>query len=103
MWGIQPKTPGFGVVEIKPQMGKLKNSSIVVPTIKGQIKAEFTKINVRLTTYSIELPANMVGEFSLNLSSEDVVTLNGETVNTSFGSVRIEPGVNNIQVKINSF
>ena len=33
MWGIQPKTAGFGVVEIKPQMGKLRNSSIVLPTM----------------------------------------------------------------------
>jgi hypothetical protein len=103
MWGIQPKTPGFSVVEIKPQMGALKNCSIVVPTIKGQIKAEFEKINNRLTNYSIELPANMVGEFSVKFSPEDVVSLNGEIVNTSFGSVRLEPGVNKIQVKINSF
>ncbi len=103
MWGIQPVTPGFGVVEINPQMGNLKNSTIVVPTIRGQIKGEFEKINNLLTNYSIELPANMLGEFSVNLSSEDVVTLNGETINTSFGSVRLNPGVNKIQVKINSF
>lgn len=52
------------------------------------IKAEYKKANPRLSNYLIELPANMVGEFSVNLSSEDVVTINGETVNPSFGSVR---------------
>jgi alpha-L-rhamnosidase len=103
MWGIQPLTPGFGRVKIKPQMGTLKDSFIEVPTIKGQIKGEFVKANNRLTKYSIELPANVVGEFIVPLSSEEVVTLNGETVNTSFGSIRLHPGVNNIVIQVNSF
>lgn len=103
LWGIQPKTPGFGVVSIKPQMGSLKNSSIKVPTIKGEIKAEYKKHNNRYSSFSIELPANMVGEFSLNLKSEDVVILNGETVNLSFGTIRLQPGVSKIECRINSF
>jgi arylsulfatase A-like enzyme len=103
MWGIKPITPGFGLVEIKPQMGKLKNSSITVPTIKGQIKGEFKKANARLSKYSLELPANMIGKFSVKLSSEDVVTLNGETVNPEFGSVRLNPGMNEIVIQVNSF
>ena len=103
LWGILPKTPGFGSVEIKPQMGNLKYSSIVVPTIRGQIKGEFRKINTRLSEYMLELPANMIGEFGVKLSSEDVVTLNGETVNLMFGSVRLNPGVNKILIKVNSF
>lgn len=103
MWGIQPITAGFGTVEIAPQMGSLKNSSVVLPTIRGQIKGEYIKVNNRLTKYAIELPANMVGEFKAKLSSEDVVTLNGETVNPAFGTIRLTPGMNNIEVKINSF
>lgn len=103
IWGIQPKTPGFGVVEIRPQMGRLKNSSITVPTIRGQIKGEFKKLSGRLSEYMIELPANTIGEFSLKLASEDVVTLNNETVNTSFGSVRLNPGMNKITIQVNSF
>jgi arylsulfatase A-like enzyme len=103
LWGIQPKTPGFGVVTIHPQMGSLKNSTIVVPTIKGQIKGEYKRVNARLTQYSIEIPANMVGEFNAGFSAEDVVTVNGETVNLSFGSIRLHPGVNEIEVKVNSF
>nr|WP_319509486.1 family 78 glycoside hydrolase catalytic domain [uncultured Draconibacterium sp.] len=103
MWGIQPETPGFGAVQVKPQMGNLKNSSIKVPTIKGEIKADFKKMNARMSTYAIELPANMIGEFSVKLSSEDVVTLNGQTVNPVFGSIRLNPGVNNISIQVNSF
>jgi arylsulfatase A-like enzyme len=103
LWGIQPKTPGFGVVSIKPQMGSLKSSSIAVPTIKGQIKGEFKRVNARLAQYSIEIPANMVGEFEAGFSAEDVVTVNGEKVNLSFGTIRLNPGVNEIEIKVNSF
>ncbi|NOR76130.1 MAG: family 78 glycoside hydrolase catalytic domain, partial [Draconibacterium sp.] len=99
LWGIQPKTPGFGVARIKPQMGNLKNSEIVVPTIKGQIKAKYKKINNRLTEYIIELPANMIGEFYIDLSPQDVATLNGEIVNLSFGNIQLNPGVNNIEIR----
>ncbi len=103
LWGIQPKTPGFEEVSIKPQMSSLKNSSIKVPTIRGEIKGEYIRVNNRLTQYQIELPANMVGEFSAGFTAEDVVTLNGESVNLSFGSVRLEPGKNEIEIRINSF
>ena len=84
-------------------MGKLKNSSIKVPTIKGEIKAGFKKVNARMSEYTIELPANVIGEFGVKLTSEDVVTLNGETVNPVFGSIRLNPGVNRISIKVNSF
>ncbi|MCD6354277.1 MAG: hypothetical protein J7L95_01900, partial [Prolixibacteraceae bacterium] len=103
LWGIQPKTPGFGVVSVNPQMGNLKNSSIIVPTIKGQIKGEYKRVNNRLTHYSIELPANMAGELGINFSSNAVVSLNSNPVNISFGTIRLAPGVNNIEIRINSF
>jgi len=103
LWGIQPKTPGFGQVSIQPRMGNLESSSITVPTIKGQIKAQYKKPSARITNYTIELPANMTGEFSMDFSAQAVVSLNGESVNLSFGSIRLGPGINHIEVKINSF
>ena len=39
----------------------------------------------------------------MDLTSEDVVTLNGDIVNSSFGSVRLNPGVNKIVIEVNSF
>jgi len=103
LWGIQPEKPGFEVVSIRPQMSSLKHSSIKMPTIRGEIKGEYKRVNNRLTQYKIELPANMVGEFNAGFSAEDVVTVNGKPVNLSFGSVRLEPGVNQIEVRVNSF
>lgn len=103
LWGIQPKTPGYGVATIHPQMGVLKHSSIVVPTIKGKIEANYESINQDIKKYTIELPANMLAEFSTSLKSDDVVTLNGKTVDVSFGSIRLYPGVNVIEIRVNSF
>ncbi len=103
LWGIQPEEPGFEVVSINPQMSNLKSSSVKIPTIRGEIKGDYNRVNNRLIQFKIELPANMVGEFNAGFSAEDVVTLNGEPVNLSFGSVRLSPGVNNIEIRINSF
>jgi hypothetical protein len=103
MWGIQPKTPGYDMVTIKPQLSNLKNCSIIVPTIKGQIKANYLKKSKLETEYNIELPGNMIGEFLVNLSSEDELLVNGQSVNTMFKSVRLQPGQNKIEIKINTF
>lgn len=103
LWGIQPKKPGFEVATIKPQMSTLKHSTITVPTIKGAIKGQYKFVNRRLQTYTIEIPANMVAEFELVETSGKVVKLNGEAVSTAFGSIRLMPGVNKIDLVINSF
>lgn len=103
LWGIQPKTPGFGVAVIQPQMGDLTHSRIEVPTLRGIIKAEYQRLGARRQIYTITLPANMVSEFSYPGSPEDVVTLNGASVNLAFGSLRLHPGVNEIDIRINSF
>ena len=103
LWGIQALTPGYGLVSIQPQMGSLKYSSIILPTIKGQIKTEYTKRDAQLTIYTIDLPANMAGEFKMDFSKNTVVSLNGEAVILSFGSIRLNPGLNKIEIKTNSF
>ena len=103
LWGIQPKTAGFGVAQIKPQMSTLKHSKIEVPTIKGNIKGEYNFINNRLQTYKIELPANMVGEFEVIGAAGKEVRLNGQKVSLAFGSIRLAPGINEISLIVNSF
>lgn len=103
LWGIQPKTAGFGVVHIKPQMSTLKHSEIEVPTIRGTIKGEYKFISNRRQTYTIELPANMVAEFEVVNATGKEVKLNGEKVSLAFGSIRLMPGMNEIEMKVNSF
>ena len=103
LWGIQPKTPGYGIASIKPQMGNLQSSFIEVPTIKGNIKGEYKYVNDRLQTYVVEIPANMVAEFAMELSSNKSIHLNGEKVSLAFGAIRLSPGVNKIELVVNSF
>ncbi|MEM6844964.1 MAG: family 78 glycoside hydrolase catalytic domain [Bacteroidota bacterium] len=103
LWGIQPKTPGFDIINIKPQMSKLKQSTIKMPTVKGTITGEYKFVSNRQQRYTIELPANTVAEFSLSNARNAIVTINGETTNPDFGSIRLEPGVNEIEVRVNSF
>ena len=103
LWGIKPKTPGFGIATIKPQMSKLKLSTIEVPTVRGTIKGKYTHNGPRLQTYEIEIPGNMVAEFSLNnLEGKDFIH-NGDKVPPAFESIRLSPGKHIIQLKINSF
>ncbi len=103
LWGIKPKTPGYGIATIKPQMSKLKSSSIVVPTVRGQIKGSYTYGGARLQTYELEIPGNMVAEFSLNgLDGKDLIH-NGEKVPSAYEFVRLSPGKHTIELKINSF
>ncbi|PQJ76562.1 sulfatase-like hydrolase/transferase [Polaribacter glomeratus] len=103
LWGIKPKTAGFGIAAIKPQMSKLKSSSIEVPTVRGTIKASYTFNGPRLQTYEIEIPANMVAEFSLNnLDGKDLLH-NGAKVPAAFELIRLSPGKHIIELKINSF
>jgi len=103
LWGIKPQTAGFGVATIKPQMSTLKNSEIEVPTVRGTIKAKYTYNGKRLQTYEIEIPGNMVAEFSLNdLDGKDLIH-NGEKVPSAFDYIRLAPGKHVIQLKINSF
>ncbi|WP_209403571.1 sulfatase-like hydrolase/transferase [Pseudozobellia sp. WGM2] len=103
LWGIVPKTPGYSVARINPQMGKLKESSIEVPTIKGTIKGEYRHVNNRLQTYTIEIPANMVAEFEVEALANNVIRHNGKKVNSGFESIRLNPGKHNIELVINSF
>ncbi|WP_242085558.1 sulfatase-like hydrolase/transferase [Aestuariivivens sediminis] len=103
LWGIKPKTPGYGIAIIKPQLSKLKYSKIQVPTVRGTIKAEYRYETSSVQTYNLEIPGNTVAEFSLmNLKGTDVIH-NGKKVPTVFDTVRLEPGKHVISLKMNSF
>jgi hypothetical protein len=103
LWGIKPQTAGFAIASIKPQMSKLKSSEIAVPSVRGTIKGKYTYIGKRLQTYEIEIPGNMLAEFSLNDMEEKNLIHNGQKVPATSESIRLTPGKHIIQLKINSF
>ena len=103
MWGIRPKTPGGDIVTIQPQLADLEFTSIEVPFLKGTVKADFKKVNNRVKTYRFTIPANMAAELVLDAAENDTVIVDGSQVNSSFGSIRLEPGEHLVTLRVNSF
>jgi len=100
LWGIQPKTPGFATVQIHPQMGDLKFSTIKTPTLLGSIKGEYKLNSNQLKNYSIELPPKMTGDFILDDAPNKVITLNGKIIKIVGPLIRLNPGVNKLEIKM---
>ncbi|UMB61770.1 hypothetical protein MHL31_06090 [Lutibacter sp. A80] len=96
LWGIQPKTPGYAVAIIQPQLGNLKTSSIIVPTIRGQIKASYVSKDDKTQKYIIDIPANMEVEFVVNLSSK--VKVNNEFKSNQLGVIYLKTGKNIVEI-----
>ncbi|MDR0845065.1 MAG: family 78 glycoside hydrolase catalytic domain [Tannerella sp.] len=84
LMGVEPLTPGCGVVRIKPQISSLSWAKATVPTIRGEIRLA---IENRADRYSIQLtvPANMDAEVYLPLPSSGKyeVRTNGTVIKTS--------------------
>lgn len=98
MWGITPKTPGFKVAEIKPQLSDLKTSKIKVPTKNGFIYAEYNIDINKNATYKIDLPENMEAEFVLT-DSVSKISHNKKKVKKNKSSFMLVSGANIIKLK----
>jgi hypothetical protein len=82
--GIQPLTPGFGEVEIKPQPGSVEHAALTYPTIRGDIEESFDNkrdsFKLRIT-----LPGNTIGHVYLPCrSGSAVVRMDGHVVKVSY-------------------
>ncbi len=95
IWGIEPSEPGYSKAVIKPQFGSLRNSSISVPTIKGNIEANY-KLNDDIREFRITIPSNMECDFVLPLKGDFVVLLNGKAIEAKSGIIKLIQGLNNI-------
>jgi len=98
LWGIQPKTPGYTTVVIRPQMGNLNSSAIKVPTIRGAIKAQYTRHPDDTERYLIEMPANMSGAFYFDGELYTRVVLNGVELDSDLNTIPLQPGVNDLKL-----
>jgi hypothetical protein len=96
MWGITPSQPGFAKVRIAPQLGKLTYSKIKVPTLQGAIHAKFKQTNDNDKEFTIELPANMKGEFVIFQNLNRKILVNNKKVKPRNGVIRLSPGINNV-------
>lgn len=98
MWGITPKTPGFKMAIIKPQLEDLTHSKIKVPTKNGSIHAEYYTVTNKQTIYKIEIPDGMEAEFVLPNDACKVL-LNKKRIKGNKTSFYLKSGVNIIKLK----
>lgn len=96
LWGIRPTAPGFARAEIKPQPGSLKYSAVEVPTIRGNIKAEYKSAGNAGKEYVIFIPANMECDFVLADPDFRVVKLNGKKVKPGINRLPLQSGTNRL-------
>lgn len=97
MWGIRPASPGFSKVIIKPQLSRLLNSSITVPTIRGKISAAYRKMEGS-KEFVISIPGNMECDFVTDSVKYLTITLNGKKIKEGTGILKLEPGTSKIIV-----
>lgn len=71
LMGIEPLTPGFGQVRIKPQPANLPFASVLHPTVRGAVEVTFDNIPGRRFEMTVTLPANMEAEIMLPLTAPE--------------------------------
>jgi alpha-L-rhamnosidase len=98
MWGISPVEQGYAKAIIKPQLSNLKYSKISVPTIRGNIEAEF-KMTGKTREYSITIPGNMKCVFVLPDVRGFSVFLDNKKVDSNEERLILKPGLNKIILK----
>lgn len=64
LMGIEPLSPGFETIIIKPKPASIENASIKLPSIRGTIKAEFIN-QPNLFHLTVQIPGNTTANVSL--------------------------------------
>lgn len=63
--GVEPATPGFETVRIRPHLGSLSTASATVPTPKGDVVVAYKKDGGALTA-DVTLPAGVTGTIEIS-------------------------------------
>ena len=98
LWGIKPAEPGFKKAEIRPQMADLTSSSIVVPTINGQISAGYEKITGKTVLFTFDIPRGMTAEFRFSDDEISKAVVNGKKMRTGGKPLIMKPGKNIVEL-----
>ena len=81
LMGIEPLSPAFGTIQIKPQPGGLKTAALTLSTIRGKIKTAFYR-NGSMFRLQTTLPPNSRGLIYLPRQTEkDQLFKNGKKLN----------------------
>ena len=93
MMGIEPLTPGYKSVKIKPQVGNLTAAKLKTPTIRGSILCEW-KTTGSGFSFAVTVPANMTALVYLPVSDPASVKEGNISALKALGVkfVRVEKG-----------
>jgi hypothetical protein len=64
LMGIEPLSPGFETIMIKPKPASIKNASVKLPTIRGSVHAEFIN-EPSFFQLTVQIPGNTLATVSL--------------------------------------
>lgn len=79
--GIEPAEPGFGRIIIKPRPGSLSNAKVKLPTIRGEIDADFVQNTGKSFELNIRIPANTKAQVYIpKIADRYKLTLDGKMV-----------------------
>ena len=92
LFGIRPRTAGFGTVAVRPQPGDLPRGSFRLPTVRGPVRVSFaqTALGARFAL-NVTLPATVAGAVGVPLPAAAAglaadalcLTLDGASVPTN--------------------
>ncbi|WP_287679312.1 sulfatase-like hydrolase/transferase [Bacteroides sp.] len=102
MWGISNIINDGQALSIAPDMGDVEKSSIVYPTLLGDVKADYRMAGNR-RYYTVTVPANMAAEFVIPVGVKGIVLLNGKPQSLNYGKLQLNAGENLIQIQNNTF
>ena len=103
LWGIIPLEPGFSKFQIKPQVGNLKYGKIVVPSVKGPVRAEFKTEENRFFELNVEIPFNTKAKIYLpDMNNDQSYTINNivKKGNSTGKYIEIEVGSGLYKIKV---
>lgn len=94
LMGIEPLSPGFKTVRIRPQVGSLTHATMTLPTIRGPIHVTITKPDNATFNLRCHIPANMSAEVHLPSSNPLRIMESGQPLSKASGItfLRVERG-----------
>lgn len=102
LWGLSTNYDSKMSVKFSPKMEIINNTSIVYPTVYGDIIAVYRREGNN-HKFKITVPANISAEFVFHKDMKGIVILNGSIQTLNHESLQLNAGENIIQIQNNTF
>lgn len=76
--GVEPTSPGFATLRVKPQIAGLKRVDALVPTIRGPVEVRIARPTDAVYSLAVSLPGNVKADVYVPaLSNDDALYVDG--------------------------